>query len=159
MDEEKLKKLYFICRKLGYAYNQEIGQDFPAWAVDCVIRNGFKSPKYLLIDYLRNKFGRKGASKKTKTMRERLRGLRSGENVEDYDRTYFKFSLENQLDHNDMMDLLVPKDRIIRILHDKYGLNKTEIAYVFGLSLTNISQHLKKSTRILKTIVRCDTRF
>ena len=158
MDEEKLKKLYFICRKLGYAYNQEIGQDFPAWAVDCVIRNGFKSPKYLLIDYLRNKFGK--TNTKGNEARKTIGGLRGA----DLDATYFdtrqsQQSTANELDHNDMMDLLVPKDRIIRILHDKYGLNKTEIAYVFGISLTNITQHLKKSTRILKTIVRCDTRF
>ena len=156
MDGEQLKKLYFTCKKLGFAYNQEIGQDFPGWAVETVIKRGYwVAPKFLLIDYFRAKFGRP-EQPGTKS-RQRLRGLRDGENVDAMEDFTVKNRAAKELDHNDLMDLLPQNLRIVRVLYDKYGLSKTEIAYVFGSSQTNVTKHLKKSEHALKAIVRCDT--
>ena len=157
ISDDQLEKLYFTCKKIGYSYNQEIGQDFPAWAVDTIIKRGYwVAPKFLLIDYFREKFGR--IDSPTNNTRSILRGLKINEETLDNLQANEQHP-SNNIDHNDLMELLKGKERIVRVLFDKYGLSKTEIAYVLGVSFPNVSYHLKKSISILKTIVRTDTSF
>ena len=163
MDDKRLEDLYNKCKSIGRLYSQEIGNDFPGWAIELIIKNNgnFKSIKLLLIDYFRSKFGRTYKSdekNKSNKVRKILGGLRNGDGEIDT----LPNDLHNKLvtdiscgvDYNSLLDLLPSTLRAYLVLKDKYGFTYEEVAFAFGVTEPYIFTECKKARKILSGIIK-----
>jgi len=175
-----LQKLYTKCKYIGAAYSQEIGEDFPGWAVSQVMAyNHFIPIKWLLATYLRDKLGAQGAPSEVfkkhsmgiwskKRFDPTLDGVSRGS---EGGRSYFKtagegggaaFKLPNQLktvekpwikaDWEGMLGYLPERLRVPIVCKEKWGMNNTEVAEVLGVSEGTVGTRIKDAKRILRAI-------
>jgi len=171
-----LKRLYFKCQRIGAAYSQEIGEDFPGWAVTQVrLADKFIPIRWLLARYLCEKFGY--LNSKYNLNRMHLGGLKDNWNADppsqdteksleepatwdDRRASSYLFekikdppiNIEAKLDHDSLMDLLPRNERAFRVLTDKWGMSTSEIAYVFGVTINSVNHWKRDGERILKAV-------
>lgn len=165
MDDKSLEDLYNKCKSIGRLYGQEVGQDFPGWAVESIIKNegNFKSIKLLLIDYFRTKFGRTykcNRRNKNNKIRKILNGIKSSDGEIDalpksvHDKLSLAQDVSSKVDYNSLMNLLPNNLRAYLVLKDKYGFTYSEIAFAFGVTEPHIFTECKKAHRILSAIIK-----
>ena len=160
MDDKNLEDLYNKCKSIGRIYSQEIGNDFPGWAIELIIKNNgnFKSIKLLLIDYFREKFGRTykcDEKNKSNKVRKILNGFRSGDGeIAVHNKLYLSADISCGIDYNSLLDLLPSTLRAYLVFKDKYGFTYEEVAFAFGVSRPYIFNECKKARKILSEIIK-----
>jgi len=101
------------------------------------------------IDCLRSMYGRKDTPKCERSRLER-------NYKQYYDRVYGKVTETDSGDFYRYADLFKGRDRVVMILHFKWGFNNVEIAECFGVSDSRVSQYLKAIVLKLRKVIQFD---